>query len=129
MIFVSLEQAEFIGRLWHARGINGRIAGARLVHPKITGVKVIKHVVILKTRMMSQRKWLSKKSIQLRREAGVWQLLSSIWSTIDAFYLRGDEEMCEYNDIKNYLASMGVPLKNGGHVLFPEEAVYLVEVS
>ncbi|KAL6739038.1 hypothetical protein Aduo_012528 [Ancylostoma duodenale] len=28
---------------------------------------------------------------------------------------------------KNYLASMGVPLKNGGHVLFPEEAVYLVE--
>ncbi|EYB95092.1 hypothetical protein Y032_0164g3561 [Ancylostoma ceylanicum] len=28
---------------------------------------------------------------------------------------------------KNYLASMGVPLKNGGHVLFPEEAIYLVE--
>ncbi|KAK6747293.1 hypothetical protein RB195_000477 [Necator americanus] len=28
---------------------------------------------------------------------------------------------------KNYLAVMGVPLKNGGHVLFPEEAVFLIE--
>ncbi|KHJ96253.1 hypothetical protein OESDEN_03782, partial [Oesophagostomum dentatum] len=28
---------------------------------------------------------------------------------------------------KNYLAVMGVPLKNGGHVLFPEEVVYLLE--
>ncbi|KJH40905.1 hypothetical protein DICVIV_13130 [Dictyocaulus viviparus] len=28
---------------------------------------------------------------------------------------------------KSHLAVMGVPLKNGGHVLFPEEAVYLIE--
>ncbi|CAJ0602543.1 unnamed protein product [Cylicocyclus nassatus] len=28
---------------------------------------------------------------------------------------------------RNYLAVMGVPIKNGGHVLFPEEAVYLIE--
>ncbi|VDM59190.1 unnamed protein product [Angiostrongylus costaricensis] len=25
------------------------------------------------------------------------------------------------------LAFMGVPMKNGGHILFPEEAVYLIE--
>nr|CDJ83891.1 Hypothetical protein CBG10548 [Haemonchus contortus] len=28
---------------------------------------------------------------------------------------------------KNYLKIMGVPLKNGGHVLFPEEVLYLME--
>lgn len=29
---------------------------------------------------------------------------------------------------KNYLAYMGVPMKNGGHVLFPEEVLFLMEV-
>ncbi|KIH63943.1 hypothetical protein ANCDUO_05753 [Ancylostoma duodenale] len=37
MLFVSLEGTEFIGRLWHARGANGRIAGAHSVYPKIDG--------------------------------------------------------------------------------------------
>ncbi|VDO23882.1 unnamed protein product [Heligmosomoides polygyrus] len=30
---------------------------------------------------------------------------------------------------KNYLAYMGVPMKNGGHVLFPEEVLFLMEVN
>ncbi|KIH66021.1 hypothetical protein ANCDUO_03657 [Ancylostoma duodenale] len=37
MLFVSLEPAESIGRLRHARGTNERIAGARSVYPKIDG--------------------------------------------------------------------------------------------
>ncbi|KIH60696.1 hypothetical protein ANCDUO_09043 [Ancylostoma duodenale] len=37
MLFVSLEWTESTGRLWHAIGINGRIAGARSVYPKING--------------------------------------------------------------------------------------------
>ncbi|KIH65197.1 hypothetical protein ANCDUO_04481 [Ancylostoma duodenale] len=37
MLSVSLERTESTGQLWLARGTNGRIAGARLVHPKING--------------------------------------------------------------------------------------------
>ncbi|KIH66060.1 hypothetical protein ANCDUO_03612 [Ancylostoma duodenale] len=37
MPFVPLEWTESIGRLWHARGTNGRIAGARSVYAKING--------------------------------------------------------------------------------------------
>ncbi|KIH58296.1 hypothetical protein ANCDUO_11501 [Ancylostoma duodenale] len=37
MLFVSLERTESTGQLWLARGTNGRIAGARSVHPKING--------------------------------------------------------------------------------------------
>ncbi|KIH67117.1 hypothetical protein ANCDUO_02554 [Ancylostoma duodenale] len=37
MLFVSLKWTESIGRLWHARGTNGRIAGARSVYPEING--------------------------------------------------------------------------------------------
>ncbi|KIH69036.1 hypothetical protein ANCDUO_00622 [Ancylostoma duodenale] len=37
MLFVSLERTESIGRLWHVKGTNGRIAGARSVYPNIDG--------------------------------------------------------------------------------------------
>ncbi|KIH54003.1 hypothetical protein ANCDUO_15853 [Ancylostoma duodenale] len=37
MLFVTLKWTESIGRLWHAKGTNGRIAGARSVYPKING--------------------------------------------------------------------------------------------
>ncbi|KIH67201.1 hypothetical protein ANCDUO_02468 [Ancylostoma duodenale] len=37
MLFVSLERTESTGQLWLARGTNGRIAGARSVHPKTNG--------------------------------------------------------------------------------------------
>ncbi|KIH69361.1 hypothetical protein ANCDUO_00299 [Ancylostoma duodenale] len=42
MLFVFLGRTGSTGRLWHARGTNGKIAGAFSVHPKIKGVKVIK---------------------------------------------------------------------------------------
>ncbi|KIH58646.1 hypothetical protein ANCDUO_11143 [Ancylostoma duodenale] len=37
MLFVSLEWTESIRRLWHARGTNGKTAGARSGYPKING--------------------------------------------------------------------------------------------
>ncbi|KIH50230.1 hypothetical protein ANCDUO_19692 [Ancylostoma duodenale] len=42
MLFVSIKRTESIGRVWRVRGTNGRIAGARSVHPKINGGQVVR---------------------------------------------------------------------------------------
>ncbi|KIH47423.1 hypothetical protein ANCDUO_22518 [Ancylostoma duodenale] len=54
MLFVFLKRTESIGRLWHTRGTNGRIAGARSIHPKTNGSQGYLHSRVLRGLLKGQ---------------------------------------------------------------------------